>query len=33
MLHMAQDYGLSFDDAAVGGASVAPADLGSIVAA
>jgi len=33
MLHMAQDYGLSFDDAAVGGTSVAPTDLGAIVAA
>jgi cholesterol oxidase len=33
MLHMAQDYGLSFDDAAIGGASVAPTDLGAVVAA
>jgi len=33
MLHMAQDYGLAFDDAAVGGTSVAPTDLGAIVAA
>jgi cholesterol oxidase len=33
MLHMAQDYGLSFDAAAVGGAPVTPADLGAIVAA
>jgi len=33
MLHMAQDYGLAFDDAAVGGVPVAPSDLGAIVAA
>jgi cholesterol oxidase len=33
MLHVAQDYGLAFDDAAVGGAPVTPADLGAIVAA
>jgi cholesterol oxidase len=33
LLHMAQDYGLAFDDAAVAGATVTPADLGSIVAA
>jgi len=33
MLHMAQDYGLAFDDAAVGGTAVAPADLGAIIAA
>jgi cholesterol oxidase len=33
MLHMAQDYGLSFDAAAVGGAPVTPSDLGAIVAA
>jgi len=33
MLHMAQDYRLSFDDAAVGGTPVAPANLGAIVAA
>jgi cholesterol oxidase len=32
MLHMAQDYGLTFDDAAIGGTPVAPADLGSIIA-
>jgi len=31
MLHMAQDYSLAFDDAAVGGAPIAPADLGSIL--
>jgi len=33
MLHMAQDYRLAFDDAAVDGPAVAPADLGSIAAA
>jgi len=33
MLHVAQDYGLAFDAAAVGGAPVTPADLGAIVAA
>ncbi len=33
MLHMAQDYGLSFDDAAYEGAPVAPTDLGTVVAA
>jgi cholesterol oxidase len=33
MLHMAQDYRLSFDDAAASGTPVAPADLGAIVAA
>jgi cholesterol oxidase len=33
MLHMAQDYGLSFNDDAAEGAQVSPADLGSIVAA
>jgi len=32
MLHMAQDYGLTFDDEAAKGLEVAPADLGSIVA-
>ncbi len=30
LLHMAQDYGLSFDDAAATGPVVAPADIGSI---
>jgi len=33
MLHMAQDYGLSFDDAEIGGTPVAPDDLGTIVTA
>jgi cholesterol oxidase len=33
MLHMAQDYGLAFDDAAVDGPAVTPDDLGAIVAA
>jgi cholesterol oxidase len=33
MLHMAQDYGLTFDDAAFRGTPVAPADVGAIVAA
>ncbi len=33
MLHMAQDYGLAFDDAAAAGPTVAPADLGAIIAA
>ncbi len=33
MLHIAQDYGLTFDDAAIGGTPVTPADLGSIIAA
>ena len=33
LLHMAQDYGLSFDDAPFEGAPVAPADLDTILAA
>jgi cholesterol oxidase len=33
LLHMAQDYGLSFDDAPVDGPVATPADLGAIVAA
>jgi cholesterol oxidase len=33
MLHMAQDYGFAFDDAAFAGTPVAPADVGAIVAA
>jgi cholesterol oxidase len=33
MLHIAQDYGLSFDDAPVGGKPVAPADIGTVRAA
>lgn len=33
MLHMAQDYGLSFDDAPAGGEPVAPADVGAVRAA
>jgi cholesterol oxidase len=33
MLHMAQDYGLSFDDEPARGPQVTPADLGAIVAA
>jgi cholesterol oxidase len=33
MLHMAQDYRLSFDDAEATGPRVTPDDLGAIVAA
>jgi len=33
MLHMAQDYGLSFDDEPARGPQVTQADLGAIVAA
>ena len=33
LMHMAQDYGLSFDDAPSRGATVAPAELGSVIAA
>jgi cholesterol oxidase len=32
LMHMAQDYGLTFDDEPSGGPRVAPADLGAIVA-
>jgi len=33
MLHMAQDYRLTFDDEAVRGIQVTPAEIGSVVAA
>jgi len=33
MLHMAQDYGLAFDDEAAAGAHVTPTEIGSVVAA
>lgn len=33
LIHMAQDYGLSFDDAAVAGPPVTPTEIGTIIAA
>lgn len=33
LMHMAQDFGLSFDDAPSTGATVAPAELGAVIAA
>jgi cholesterol oxidase len=33
MLHMAQDYRLTFDDEAAAGVQVTPAEIGSVVAA
>ena len=33
LIHMAQDYGLSFDDAPYEGAPIEPADVGRIIAA